>query len=143
MLVNNDDLIRELDELGAKVTGRTDTACNKMADVIRPALIAAAPYDAKNTAYRHLKEVIAKTKPKRQKDSAQVVIWLKQRGIPKAKKGGKAVKNWNADKQIYKLVVAEYGRSNLPAKPFWIPTVSANAQKALQAGVQELKEGMK
>ena len=45
MLTDNEDLIRELDELGTKLTGKTDVACDKMADVIRPALIRAAPYD--------------------------------------------------------------------------------------------------
>lgn len=140
MLTNNKDLIRELDELGTKLTGKTDVACDKMADVIRPALIRAAPYDGKNHKYKHLKDVIAKTKPRKKTDSASVVIWVKPRGIPKAKQSARASKNWNADKHIYKLVVAEYGRSDTPAKPFWTPTVTANAQKAMRAGVEYLKK---
>ncbi len=140
MLIDNDDLIRELDELGTKLVGRTEKACDKMADVIQPALIHAAPFDRKNVKYKHLKDVVAKTKPRKANDSTQVVVWVKPRGITGTKKGAKASKNWNADKHIYKIVVAEYGRSDLPAKPFWTPTVAANAQKALQAGVQELKK---
>ncbi len=140
MLVNNDDLIRELDSLAARVVGKTGNACDKMADVIRPALICAAPYDGKNHKYKHLKEVIVKTKPHKRSDSAQVVIWVKPRGIPNAKQSAKASKNWNKDKHIYKIVVSEYGRSDTPAKPFWTPTVSANAAKALRVGVEELKK---
>lgn len=139
-LVDNDDLITELDELGARLVGKTDVACDKMADVIRPALIRAAPYDGKNHKYKHLKEVIAKTKPRKATDSTSVVIWVKPRGISKAKQGLKAAKNWDADKHIYKLVVSEYGRSDTPAKPFWTPTVAANAQKALRTGAEFLKK---
>lgn len=140
MLTDNDALIAELDELATKLVGKTDVACDKMADVIRPALIRAAPYDGKNHKYKHLKDVIAKTKPRKKTDSTSVVIWVKPRGIPKAKRSAKASKNWNADKHIYKLVVAEYGRSDTPAKPFWTPTVTANAQKAMRAGVEYLKK---
>lgn len=140
MLTDNEGLIKELDELGAKLVGKTEVACDKMADVIRPALIRAAPYDGKNHKFKHLKEVIAKTKPRKKTDSTSVVIWVKPRGIPKAKQGAKASKNWNADKHIYKLVVSEYGRSDTPAKPFWTPTVTATAQKALQTGAEFLKK---
>lgn len=140
MLVVNDDLIKEFDELGTRLVGKTENACDKMADVIRPALINAAPYDGKNNKYKHLKDVIVKTKPRKSDGSAQVVIWVKPRGIKGAKKGAKAAKNWNADKHIYKIVVSEYGRSDLPAKPFWTPTVNNNAARAMRAGVEELKK---
>ncbi len=142
MTVDNDALIREFTDLGVRLAGHTKIACDKMADVIRPALIRAAPFDRKNVKTKHLKEVICKTAPKKQDEATQSVIWVKPRGIPNAEKGKKASKNWNKDKHIYKIVVSEYGRSDMPAKPFWTTTVQANAEKALQVGTQELKKAV-
>ena len=139
MYVDNDKAIKEFEDLAVNVGAKTKIACDKMADVIRPKLISAAPYDSKSTK-KHLKEVIKKTKPRKSKDGSQVVIWLVPRGLPSAKKGPNAKKNWDKDKHIYKLVVAEYGRSNLPAKPFWGVTVAKNATQALQGGIDTLKE---
>lgn len=140
MSVENDALVKEFSDLGMRFPKRTNVACDKMADVIRSALIRAAPYDRKNNKYAHLKDVICKTKPHKKDNNAETVIWVKPRGVSNAVKGKRASKNWNADKHIYKIVVSEYGRSDMAARPFWTPTVQQNAAAALRAGVEDLKK---
>lgn len=126
MITDNDAVLKEIQSLGMRIQGKTEIACNKMADVIRPALIRAAPYDKKNKKSEHLKNIIVKTKPRYSTDSTKVIIWISPRG--------------DDDKNIYKLVVSEYGRSDMAAKPFWTPTVVKNAQKSINAGVMYLKK---
>jgi|GEM_PF-1864014 len=140
--IKNDGLIKELDRLAKSVPQATPKAVDAMSEVIRPALIAAAPYDGrrKNRRDKHLKEVIKQGTTFRLHNGAQTSIWLKPRGVRGAKQGPKASKNWDADKQIYKLVVAEFGRSNQKAKPFWEPTVDAKADAAVNAAISILKK---
>lgn len=138
--IQNQELIKELDRLVKVVPNSTAEACEKMSEVIRVPLIAAAPYDgSKAHKDKHLKEVIKTTKVKKNKDGKWVVIWVKPRGIAGAVQGKKAKKNWDKDKHIFKLVISEYGRSNMPAKPFWGLTVRRNADKAAQTGINFLK----
>lgn len=138
--IENTELLKELDRLAVSVPAKTDDAAQAMADVILPALIKNAPYDG-SSAHRdkHLKEVIKVTAYK-SKNSKKRVIWVKPRGISGATQGRKAKKNWDKDKHIYKLVVSEYGRSNLPAKPFWTPTVQVKAETAYNAAINLLKK---
>lgn len=126
--LNNEAVVKEFTDLGVRFPGKTRDACEKMANIIHPALIRAAPFDRKNVKYEHLKEVIHKTVPKRKNDNTYVVVWVSPRGY--------------MDKHIYKIVVLEYGRSDMPAKPFWTTTVQANAEKVLQVGVRELKKAV-
>ncbi|MEG1550981.1 MAG: hypothetical protein RR355_01790 [Oscillospiraceae bacterium] len=149
MDINNKALLTEIDDLVLKISGKTEIACEAMANIIRPALISAAPYDnihhgkkKDNGKEKHLKEVIKKSKVKICKGNKEITIWLNPRGIPGAKQGKNAKKNWDKEKQVYKLVIAEFGRSDLPAKPFWVKTVNANTSKALEAAVKKLKEGI-
>lgn len=138
----NDALIQELDGLAVRVPSAAPAACEAMSNVIRPALISAAPYDGSpKHKDKHLKDIIVSTPRKRKNgDSEERIIWIKPRGITGAIKGPRAKQNWDADKHIYKLVVAEFGRSNLPARPFWCVTVVKKSDEALNAGVKVLKE---
>lgn len=138
--IENDALIKELDRLAKAAPKVTPKAVEEMANVIRPALIAAAPYDASSRHKgKHLKEVIKRGAIIHNENSARTTVWLRPRGISGAKKGPRASKNWDADKQIYKLVVAEFGRSNLTAKPFWEPTVRNNADRAANAAIRVMQ----
>lgn len=139
--LDNGNLLTELERLAVEVPQHTENACRVMGEVIRPALIRAAPFDAQNRTQKHLRQVIHLSVPRKNECGAWAVIWLKPRGISK-KSGKNTAKNWNKDKQIYKLVVAEYGRSDMPARPFWSVTVQKHADRAIQAGVEELKRGI-
>lgn len=144
MKIDNDALVKELDRLAKVVPNLTEKAVEKMADVIRPALISAAPYDRSSKRKgKHLKEVIKRGTIVHGRNSARTTIWLRPRGLSGAKKGPRAAKNWDKDKQVYKLVVAEFGRSDLPAKPFWDKTVQSNADKAVNAAIKVMQEEMK
>lgn len=140
--VDNDALIDELDQLAVRVSESTFRACDAMADVIQPALVRAAPFDRKNVKYEHLKKVIAKTKPRKKDGNAQVVVWVNRRGVTPPAGTSKEKRKSYTDKHIYKIVVSEYGRSNLPARPFWTPTVVQKAETALRAGTAILKEAL-
>lgn len=140
--MHNDALIEELDGLAVRIPAAAPAACEAMSNVVRPALIAAAPYDG-SPAHKdkHLKDIIVSTRRKRKtSDSEERIIWISPRGIKGSVKGPKAKKNWDADKHIYKLVVSEFGRSNMAARPFWGITVVRKSDEALAAGVKVLKE---
>lgn len=145
--IKNDDLVNTLDRLARTVPTAAPKAVDAMANVIRPALIAAAPYDS-NPRHRekHLKQVIKRSKIKQiglgYGTGHITSIWLMPRGIPGAKKSPRASKNWDADKQIYKLVVAEFGRSDMRAKPFWEPTVKRVSNEAVNAAVEVMQKEM-
>ncbi len=140
--LKNDALIEEFDGLAVRVPAAAPAACEAMSNVIRPALIAAAPYDGSRAHKdKHLRDIIVSTRRKNKKaDSEERIIWIKPRGITGAVKGPRAKKNWDADKHIYKLVVAEYGRSDMNARPFWGITVVKKSNEALNAAVKVLKE---
>jgi len=141
--IKNDDLVNTLDRLARTVPTAAPKAVDAMANVIRPALIAAAPYDGSaNHKGKHLKEVIKRSKIKHLAGSTITSVWLMPRGIRGAKKSPRASKNWDADKQVYKLVVAEFGRSDMRAKPFWEPTVKRVSNEAVNAAVEIMQKEM-
>ena len=145
--IENNDVLDNFVRLARAVPASAPKALDAMANVIRPALIAAAPYDS-NPRHRekHLKQVIKRSKIKQiglgYGTGHITSIWLMPRGIPGAKKSPRASKNWDADKQVYKLVVAEFGRSDMRAKPFWEPTVKRVSNEAVNAAVEVMQKEM-
>lgn len=145
MEFDNESLLRLLDDLHIKVPQKTPDALNKMADTLIPKLIASAPYDGSvRHKEKHLKEVIKKSKVKKSKDGngRYITIFVSPRGIRGAAKGPKAKRNWDADKHVFKLVVAEKGSSKQPAKPFWKPTVKSSEFQCLNAARKEYEEAI-
>lgn len=138
--VNNIELLQKFDELVRRAGKFAPEVPMQMEKIIRPALIAAAPYDG-NARHKdkHLKEVISASTVHKHKNESFITIWLNPRGVRNVKKSATAKRNWDKDKHIYKLVVAEFGRSDMPARPFWSITVKNKADKALSAGINHLK----
>lgn len=143
MEFDNESLLRILDDLHTKVPQKVPEVLNKMADILVPKLIASAPYDgSSNHKDKHLKEVIRKSKVKKTKDGdgRYITIFVSPRGVKGAVKGPRAKRNWDADKHVFKLIVAEKGSSKQPAKPFWKPTVKNSEVQCLNAAIKEYDE---
>lgn len=134
---DNEDFVRMLDELAVKVPKKVPEALEKMSDYLKPKLISAAPYDTKNhpEEQKHLREVIKRTNVRVNNagNSRYVTIFVSPRGVSE-KSGKRAKENWNADKHVFKLVVAEYGSSKVPPRPFWKQTVNACEDKVIDIG---------
>lgn len=145
MEFDNESLLRILDDLHTKVPQKTPEALNKMADILVSKLIVSAPYDGSSRHKdKHLKEVIRKSKVKKTKDGdgRYITIFAYPRGVKGAVKGPRAKRNWDADKNVFKLVVAEKGSSKQPAKPFWKPTIRNSEGLCLDAAVKEYREAI-
>lgn len=139
----NEGLISIFDELSKSVPEKIPQALEAMAEYLRPKLIAAAPYDG-STKHKdkHLKQVISQTNVRKSTKGGEfgryITIFVNPRGIRGAVIGKKARKNWDKDKHVFKLVVAEYGSSKQPAKPFWKPTVEREENRVIQLGADVL-----
>lgn len=144
MLFENDELIEKLDSLARRVPAKIPEALEAMADVLEPALISAAPYDgSRKHKEKHLREVIKRTNVRPatgeiSPNGKHLTIFVSPRGIRGATQGKRARKNWDKDKHVFKVVVAEYGSSKQPANPFWRQTIDKNADKILEAGAELL-----
>lgn len=133
---DNDGLIKMLDELEEKVPEKVDEALDKMGDYLVPKLIKNAPYDTENhkEEQKHLREVIKRTKVRRSRidNGKYITVFVSPRGVPNAKLGKRAYANWDADKHVFKLVVAEFGSADNPARPFWRKTVDEAEEGAIK-----------
>lgn len=145
----NDGLVNMLDDLAVKVPAGIPKAVEAMADVVHPALIAAAPYDgSERHRDKHLKEVITKTKVRVSSGNADgigryITIFVSPRGIKGAevkesRRKNRATVNWDKDKHVFKLVVSEYGSSRQEAKPWFRPTIEKKGDEALNAANEVL-----
>jgi len=127
----NEGLCEMLDDLVRKIPEKVPEALGAMADTLQGKLIAAAPYDGSSRHRdKHLKEIIKKAKSRSKKQN-KITIFVSPRGIKGAQQGKRARKNWDADKHVFKLVVAEYGSSKQAKKPFWNPTVKASEEELI------------
>lgn len=124
----NEGLCEMLDALVRRVPEKVPKALENMATILQDKLRAAAPYDGSSKHRdKHLRDIIKKTKVRSKNGEKYVTVFVSPRGIKNAKPGRRGI-NWDKDKHVFKLVVAEYGSSKQAKKPFWKPTVSANEE---------------
>jgi len=125
-----DDLMNCLDRLADQVPAAIPKAIDAMANVLVPKLRAAAPEDT-----GELKKAIGKSNLRTSKNGVKYkLVFVKNRG--------------ENDRNVYKAVVAEYGRSGknprgpLQPKPFWRRTVNAAYGEMLEAGKKVMEEAV-
>ena len=139
----NAGLVSLFDDLSRNVPEKIPQALEAMATHLERELRKNAHYDG-SAAHKdkHLREVISHTDVRKStkggKRERYITVFVKPRGIKGAVKGKNASQNWDKDKHIFKLVVAEYGSSKQPAKPFWKPTVEREEDKVLKEGTDVL-----
>lgn len=132
----NEGLCEMLDELVHRVPAKVPEALEKMGDSLQRKLQANAPYDGSSRHRdKHLREIIKKTKVRSKNGEQYVTVFVSPRGVKGAKPGKRGVKgrniNWDKDKHVFKLVVAEYGSSKQAKKPFWHPTIRASEDELI------------
>lgn len=139
----NEGLVSLFDDLSRSVPEKIPQALEAMAAHLERKLRLNAPYDGSpRHKDKHLREVISHTDVRASSKSGSreryITVFVKPRGIRGAVKGKNARQNWDADKHVFKLVVAEYGSSKQPAKPFWKPTVEREENNVLKEGTDVL-----
>lgn len=125
---DNSELISLLDRLEKETPTKVEKALDTMGNKLKGNLVKNAPYDTKHhkAGTKHLKEVITRTKVRKSGGASYTTIFVSPRG--------------ENDKNVYKLVVAEYGRSNLAPKPFWKPTVTNSENELIEIASQIILE---
>ena len=143
MTFENYALVSMFDDLSKSVPEKIPQALISMATYLEGKLRANASYDgSKKHKDKHLRDVISQTEVRSSNKSGShekyVTVFVKPRGIRGAEKGEHARKNWDRDKHVFKLVVAEYGSSQQAAKPFWKPTVEREEENIIREGADVL-----
>lgn len=117
---DNSELLSLLDRLEKETPVKIEKALDTMGDKLKGNLVKNAPYDKKHhkAGTKHLNEVITRTRVRKKGGASYTTIFVSPRG--------------EKDKHVFKLVVAEYGRSNLAPKPFWKPTVAKSEDELIE-----------